>query len=313
MGKPPSMRTNLTLSLLSSTLFANLLSMQAGAQINNAGFEDLNSSSLPQYWSADIHLLAITVDSNGVWHVDSVVYDGGTDYALSADAHSGQYAMELRNGYNFTQQGPLVGRVHASTDTATYQGFPLISVPVAQRPESIGFWAKYAPLADDSAEVSVNVLDVSENIIGTGYLTIGGAVPQYTAFNVSITYTSLDAAAFIQLTFANATYLGTASLGTRLLIDDVSVAFEPDAVGEHTAPALHLSLFPVPSDMQCTVRSSDGARVLDVTVLAADGRAVAAPVLMGDVFDTSALPVGNYLLSVLTNVGVSKARMVVVH
>lgn len=300
------MRTTLTLTLLSAALLAN-------AQITNGGFEDLNSNAMPQYWQGDIHLLVITIDSNGVQHMDSIVYDGGTDYALSTDAHSGQYAMELRNGYNYTQESALIGRVHANSDTTNYQGFPMVSVPIAQRPLSIAFWAKYAPLADDSAEVTVNVLDEAENTIGTGLLAFGGAIPQYTAFEVPIVYTSEDVAAFIQLTFANATYGGTASLGTRLLIDDVSMTVAPDGVGEQALSAPLLNIFPVPADAHCTVRPADGSKVLAVSVLGADGRVISSPVLMGDVLDTGSLSAGSYLLSVRTTTGVSKVRLVVGH
>lgn len=298
------MRTTLTLTLLSAALIAN-------AQITNGGFEELNSDAMPQYWQGDIHLLVITIDSNGVQNMDSVVYDGGTDYALSTDAHTGQFAMELRNGYNYTQQSALIGRVHANSDTTNYQGFPLVSVPVTQRPLSIGFWAKYAPLADDSAEVTVNVLDEAENTIGTGLFTFGGSIPQYMAFEVPIEYTSEDVAAFIQLTFANATYGGTASLGTRLLIDDVSMTVAPDGVSEQALSVPLLNIFPVPADAVCTMRASDGVKVLAVSVLGADGRVIASPVLMGDALDTSSLTAGSYLLSVRTTTGTSKARLLI--
>ncbi len=300
------MRASLTISLLSVCLFAN-------AQFNNGGFEDLNSQAMPQYWQGDLHIFAITVDSNGVFQVDSVVYDAGSDYALSTDAHSGQYAIELRNAYNYTQDEALVGRVHANSDTTNYQGFPLVTVPVTQRPASIGFWAKYAPLADDSAQVTVTVLDEAESTIGTGLLTIGGTVSQYTAFDVPVIYSTEDVAAFIQLTFANATFGGTASFGTRLLIDDVSVTFTPDAVNEAVLPASSLSVFPVPADAQCTVRPKDGAQVLSIAVLCADGRIAATPAQMGDIFDTSALAAGSYVLSIRTTTGFAKARLMVNH
>lgn len=308
------MRTNLTHCLLSAVVLANLPAGEARAQITNGGFEDLNSSSLPRYWQGDLHLLAITIDSNGVYHVDSVVYDGGTDYALSTDAHSGQYAMELRNGYNYTQQGGIVGRMHASADTTSYQGFPIVTVPVTQRPLSVGFWAKYAPLATDSAEVIVVVLDGTETTIGTGLLTIGQAVTQYTAFEVPIVYTSEATAMFMQLTFSNARYEGgTVTLGTRFLIDDVNVTFAPDGVSEQPSSEQRVEVFPLPSDATCTVRPLDGSRVLAASLIDAQGRAVGSPVLTNNTFDTSALRSGSYVLNMRTNSGAAKARVLVNH
>lgn len=301
------MRTDLTLCLLSATLLTN-------AQVTNGGFENLNSSSLPQYWQWDIHILAITIDSNGVYHVDSVVYDGGTDYALSTDAHSGQYAMELRNGYNYTQEEPIVGRMHASADTTSYQGFPLVNVPITQRPVSVGFWAKYAPIATDSAEVTVNVLDEAENMIGSGLLYIGEVVSQYTAFEVPIVYTTEVPAMFVQLTFSNAHYeAGTATLGTRFLIDDVTVTFAPDGVSEQVSSEQRVEVFPMPSDATCTVRPPDGSRVLATSLIDDQGRVVDSPVLSNNTFDTSALPSGNYVLNLRTTSGSAKARVLVKH
>lgn len=301
------MRTNLTLCLLSAALLSN-------AQVTNGGFENLNSSSLPQYWQGDIHLLAITVDSNGVFHVDSVVYDGGTDYALSTDAHSGQYAMELRNGYNYTQQGGIVGRIRASADTGAYQGFPIVTVPISQRPWSIDFWAKYAPLGTDSAEVSVVVLDETETTIGTGLLTIGDAVTEYTAFEVPVVYTSEAPAMFMQLTFANArSEEGSITLGTRFLIDDVNITFAPDGVREEVLSAQQVEVFPLPADAMCSVRPLDGARILNVSLIDAQGRVVDSPILKNGVLDTSAIPSGSYVLNMRTTSGQAKARVLVKH
>jgi hypothetical protein len=72
-----------------------------------------------------------------------------------------------------------------------------------------------------------------------------------------------------------------------------------------------LNIFPVPADALCTMRTSDGSKVLAVSVLGADGRVIDSPVLMGDALVTSSLSAGSYLLSVRTTTGVSKARLVV--
>lgn len=299
------MRILTTISLVAVTAFTH-------AQISNGGFEDISVDMLPHFWTGDLHVIAITIDTNGVVHTDSVVYDGGTDYALSTDAHSGQYAMELRNGYNFSSEASLIGRLHANSDTVTYQGFPLLNIPVDQRPMSISFWAKYAPLADDSAQVTVTVLDEGENTIGTGQLVFGGAIVQYTAFEVPITYATQDPPAFMRLTFANATDYGTASLGTRLLIDDVAAAFSPEGVNETARPTSALSLFPVPASDQCTVRTADGSPVLAVQVLGADGRVIASPTIDRGRFGTSFLPAGGYVIAARTQAGTAHARLLVV-
>lgn len=304
--KTGTMRSTLTLALICSVAYAH-------CQVSNGGFEDLTSNDLPAYWVGDLHLINITVDSNGVFHTDSVVFDGGSDYALSTDAHSGQYAMELRNGYNYTTDEAYVGRLHANSDTDSYGGFQLVTVPVQQRPLSISFWAKYAPLNNDSAYVAISVLDEAENEIGHGELTIGGPVTGYTAFELPITYTTEDVAAFSQISFATATPDGTASLGTRLLIDDVTVTAAPDGIADRFLSMGAVDVFPVPAHDRCTVRMADGSPVLAVNVFSVDGRFCTTPELQSGSFGTDGLAAGDYLLAVRTPAGTARTRLVVVH
>lgn len=300
------MRTSFTLALFPAVFFVN-------AQVNNGGFEDLSVDGLAQYWVGDLHIVQITIDTNGVSHTDSVVYDGGTDYALSADARTGANAMELRNGYNFTSDAPIVGRLHANSDSVSYGGFPIISVPVTQRPTSVEFWAKYAPLGNDSAFASITVLDEAQNTIGYGELSIGGDVPAYAPFQIPVTYSTEDVAAFVQLTFATAAPWGTATLGTRLLIDDVSVTSAPNGLVEVGAEGKALELFPVPADGYCTIRAGRNNTVLAVNLLGIDGSTFPSPVVQAGGFDTSALPAGGYVLSVRTAEGNLRSRLLVVH
>ncbi|HEY0976063.1 MAG TPA: hypothetical protein VGE21_01225, partial [Flavobacteriales bacterium] len=50
----------------------------AHGQIHNGGFEELNDTGFPAYWQGRLMLLEMWVDSNGVFHTDSVVFDGGS-------------------------------------------------------------------------------------------------------------------------------------------------------------------------------------------------------------------------------------------
>ena len=298
------MRAHLTLFSFSAALIAT-------AQLGNGGFESLTVDANAQYWSGDLHILAITLDSNGVWHTDSVVYDGGRDYALSTDAHSGQYAMELRNGYNFTQAYPIVGRLHADADTNSYQSFPIVSMPMGQRPVALTFWAKYAPLGNDSAEVTLNVLDEAQNPIGSGALAIGGTIAEYTAFEVPVTYTSQDPIGFVQLTFANGTSTGSITLGTRMLIDDVALVFAPEGIAGRAGIDGSITLYPVPAADRCTVRTADGSAVLGVQVFSAEGRLLSDQAPVSGTFDTSGLPVGMHIVAVRTRSGIARTRLLV--
>ncbi|MEO8734098.1 MAG: hypothetical protein ABI373_07190, partial [Flavobacteriales bacterium] len=153
---------------------------QADAQLQNGGFEDLNSETLPYYWKWISDPVIIVIDSTGAQ--DSVAYVGGRYTLNSTEVHSGDHAMEIGNGYDFTTQTPFLGTLVASYDTSFAGGFPLDQVLITERPQSVHFFAEYFPEAQDSAFVEAQVYDESYNELGTASLRIGGTVATYTEF-----------------------------------------------------------------------------------------------------------------------------------
>lgn len=283
------------------------LSTAASAQLHNGGFEDLNSSEFPAFWQGNMVLLPVWIDSTGESHTDSVVFDGGANYLLNTtDVHSGQHAIELRNGYDFTTSTPFIGAWSAVPDSEGYMGFPLVQIQTAT-PVSIGFYAKYFPVNGDSALVTATVLNDLGDEIGTGSLTIQGTVVAYTAFDMPITYTSADPGMWLQLTFANAHSSGHASLGTRFLIDDVSVSTLQGV--EEQAALPELTLFPNPAHGSFTLRT--GAAITGLAAVDMNGREQGLERGRDGTVDCTGLAAGSYVLRAITPQGELRRVLVV--
>src|SRR4051812_18007783 len=97
------MKRNRTLSAIAVLLTAGT----AGAQIPNSGFEVMNTDNHISQWGKDI-LMAVIIDSNGNTTSDSIVFDNAL-YFATPEAHSGQQAMEMRNGWNYSSGQGIAG------------------------------------------------------------------------------------------------------------------------------------------------------------------------------------------------------------
>ncbi|MEO8068244.1 MAG: T9SS type A sorting domain-containing protein [Flavobacteriales bacterium] len=270
----------------------------AHAQIQNGGFEQLNVDVLPVYWQGIPFIQLVWIDSNGVAHADSVVFDEGLYVLNTADVHSGSNAAELRNAYNYTMSTTITGNWIASLDTFTY-GFPQAFLGTAMRPGGLSFYGKYLPAGTDSAYAEVRVYDEALNEIGAGTLAIGNTVSVYTLFDVPINYLAQDSAAYVTIHFSTASPGSAATFGTRFLIDDVSMSYMATAVADIAGPSENAP-YPNPATDMVALKGIDasgqGVRLFD-----ACGRQVAfRSVTNADriTISTAGLPRGLYALHV---------------
>jgi len=94
--------------LFSLTMAMTACSLQA--QVLNSSFENLNAGGSPKNWGAIIITeVVIGIDSSSTGPTDSLVTDGAF-YAATTDAHTGNYALELHNGYYSYSGTQLPGR-----------------------------------------------------------------------------------------------------------------------------------------------------------------------------------------------------------
>jgi hypothetical protein len=250
----------------------------------------------------------VVIDTTGVQ--DSIAYLGGRYTLNTTDVHTGQYAMEIGNGYNFTTNEPYTGTLAASYDTIFAGGFPIDQVLLTERPQTVRFFAKYFPEADDTAFVEVEVTNEWADVIGTGTLLIGTTVASYTEFVLPITYTATDSAAHMRLAFHTSTPTGTASLNTRLLVDDVTVENAVTNVAEIVLSD-RFRLYPNPAADVITMAGPSDEPVLNATAIDALGRSLVLTVNDGRWLDHSALAEGVYQLTLRTPTGLVSKPLVV--
>lgn len=239
-----------------------VLSFSAKAQVPNNGFETLNSFNNTSNWG-EVHLLVISVDSNGVFHGDSIVYDDPAErlYFPTTDAYLGMYALEMRNAFNYTTNSPMVGRAALSQFEEDYSGFGGSLVPVTVRPTDLSFYYKYFPVNTDTAFVSLSVYDSNGVEIGTAFIEITDPTNVYTLATRSIHYTSTNPTAYISMEFRTAKPGTQASLGTRFQVDEVNVSIVGLKQEEDVTEAL--TCYPVPvTDVLKIKRTGEWANVL---------------------------------------------------
>ena len=199
--------------------------------IPNSGFNQLNSNGSLRNWG-NVYLVPFTLDTNGNYVTDSIVYDNQY-YAPTADANSGTHALELRNAWNFTSNTGIAGAV-ASDDDSIFSAWGLMNlVPTNATvwtpfsPFNFSFYYKYSPVNGDSAFAQIALWDSSGNQIAEGTAIITAAASSYTQIITSIDYNQPTGyAAFYSMQFSTfyTTSPGShsASFGTRFLVDDIS-------------------------------------------------------------------------------------------
>lgn len=206
--------------IYSSLLMLLFIAGAAQAQIPNSNFEALNFDGSLRNWGS-VYIFSITIDSNGVSTSDSIVFDNYF-YAPSTDAFSGNYALELRNAYNFTTGEGIAGRVSCDSDSVFTSWGSVEIIESTIHPSEMSFHYKFFPAGSDSAFAAIYIFDAGGNTIGQGELVIGAATTAYTYAVVPVVYTSTNPAAAYSLVFSNQAGYSEVNLGTRFLVDDVS-------------------------------------------------------------------------------------------
>lgn len=285
-----------------------ILALTAKAQIPNNGFETLNSDNNVSQWSKAF-LTVIWIDSTGESHGDSIVFDSPNQalYLPSTDAHSGQYALEMRNAYNYTSTVGIAGGAVLTQDDGYSIGFE-VPVPVSPiLPETFHFYYKYFPLASDSAHALAKLYDVDGIEIGEASLTIGGTVSDYTLAAIPITYSEIRPVEYISISFLTAVPGSEPTFGTRFLVDDVSFDGTLGLNELKESPAI----YPNPANSGFQVDGLTGDETLKIFNLMGEG--VDLTYSKTGEIDCSAWENGVYLLQILRSTGIATSRVVVSH
>lgn len=199
------------------------------AQVVNGNFEDVKDNFLPRNWGMTFiqqFILDMETGENMgdqiqyTWCVPSMVY-------ASMEAKTGQYAMEVSNAYNWTQEKVIPGTAMIFNDPE--QDGPGWNPGVPVNPGSsvilLGFDYKFLPAGDDIAEAKLEVYDADGNELGKASLDISGTHASYEYVYTPISITHAGTPAFMYISFNMAKEGSTPTFGSRLIVDNVIVNF----------------------------------------------------------------------------------------
>lgn len=241
------------------------LALSANAQVPNNGFETINPGGSIANWTNNI-ILTIGIDSSG--HADSLVIDNSF-YFPTTDAHSGNFAMEMRNGYNFTANTAYGGNAFASASDSGYGFFPTL-LPIQGRPTSFSFYYKYFPVAGELGLGSLNVFDSNGVQVGNANFTAINTTFSYMLASAPVNYTDTAMPAFFMVQFSTCMPGQTPALGTRFLVDDVNISTTTDVKETGKEDRFAMTCYPTLVQDELTISFNGIRRQEAVTIIIAD-------------------------------------------
>lgn len=197
------------------------------AQVVNGDFENVKPNFLPSNWGMNflqqVGFDPVTGESFGdqiqfTWCVPSMVY-------ASTEAKDGQYAMEISNAYNVTQDAVIPGFVSIfNNPEEDIPGWnPGVPVEPGRSVVMLGFDYKFLPVGNDIAEAKLLVVDENGTEIGKASVEISGTHDTYTYIYTPIEVLQTGTPAYMYITFNMAKEGSTPNFGTRLIVDNVIV------------------------------------------------------------------------------------------
>jgi hypothetical protein len=273
-----------------------ILQFATNAQIVNGGFETLNPSNAPIHWVPKFYLFPVLMDSLGLPHSDSIVFDGFMSKINNTNPHSGNNAYEMRSGYNFTKNEGFASAVRAMGDSST-MGFFAGGFPYQASLNKLQFYYHFESKMNDTAFASFVVFDENEEEIFKADFDLTVYESGYKEMNKTIEYPSSKPAAYAVLYFSSCKPESNPHLGSRLLIDDISLSsanfIQEKAIGG-------IRFFPNPVKNKLFIESKNGEYFDEITIFNLEGSKV-FNTNNTDEIDLSNLKSGVYFIKVQNN------------
>lgn len=191
----------------------------------------------------------------------------------STDAHAGQYAAKIKTvaaDPDYTNFPELQQIFPSDTISGLLLSGDFLEgvfgLPVTERPLSFDFYSKYTTPGADSAAILIQVLNYDaqaqeSNVIGQGlgFLT---NTPNYGQFSIPIQYLNQNQADSIAIFFFSSagglttfglTGLGLPIPGSELLVDDVSIVYEPNSVADNASNKFSFKMYPNPVQNELSI------------------------------------------------------------
>jgi Secretion system C-terminal sorting domain len=254
-------------------VFVMLSIANMNAQIINGDFETINQTGLVSNWGKNYAMNVVLDPATGESTPDLIQYGGCSTSLCSPTpvSHSGQYAMEMINFYNITQDKLIVGGAvlfeDATQNTPPGGNYNIntsfvpfdSSILYANQGLSLGFYYKFWPMGNDVAEANLELFDVEGNSVGKVSVPISGVNSDFNYIYTPVTFTSSATPVAMSMSFALAKEGTIPTFGTSLIVDDVML--NNVSLSNFQLTSDSFKVFPTITNEQLTIQK--GTKVAD--------------------------------------------------
>ncbi len=255
----------------------------ASAQVPNPSFEEfIGYGNETRFWGPNPMSIAISIDLEGNTTTvsETIIYEPDTySYCFfNNDAHTGNRAMEIRNAFNVTKNEVIPGKMilfnedEGSTTASGWNTGQQISDNITL--EGLGFYYKFFPLNNDTAQAKLELFNSGGESVGIAVVEISGLHSDYTYASAPIEITSTETPTFMTVEFSMGSGTTNATMGSKLIIDDVSTTNLP--LSNPFVQASQFLIYPTLASQEIHIAKGDnmldGSYAIEIFTL--DGRAI---------------------------------------
>jgi len=231
----------------SSNVFGNLKIPGSMLQIDNVSYTGVTSQ--PALLNGDFELwVSQTLYRASEWYINNGEKSG---VDMTTDMHSGNYAIKLttttgdENGIPVARNATIsTGYYVCPNNTNCYQkgGFPY-----DKQIDALGFWYKYAPVADDKAQFNITFKNNGNFINGSNIPLLASA--EYKYMEIPINLGQMPDSVIVEFQSSIWEHRTVNYAGSVLIIDDVIFKSQRPTVGlSNQRPDEKISVFPNPGN-----------------------------------------------------------------
>lgn len=226
----------ITLTLRMFLVFVLVSNMNA--QVINGSFENVKENFLPSNWGKNYTYNVGMDPVTGETTSDEIQFSScmpGLCYSNFGNSHSGQYALEMANAFNATQNQIIVGGAvlfeDATQDSPPGGNYNINTSFVPFNASlfnsyygyNLGFYYKFLPLGNDIAEANLELFDSELNSVGKVSVPISDVSSGFDYVYASVNLTSTNTPVFMSLSFSMAQEGSIPTFGSTLIVDDVFI------------------------------------------------------------------------------------------
>lgn len=237
---------------------------------------------------------------------DGLNYDGTWinfhTFSRSDDAHSGNFAAQIENVTD-----DLLGIIPGAAFTGTFDFDPLtyeytfqLGIPITGKPTSLNGYFKYSPVGGDTMIAVVGMFKWDEvemdlDSIGGGIYFTANPTSNYTNFQVPIEYFSNEDADTMYIMFTAST--DSYHEGSKLLVDDVTINYNPSAIDENFQS--EIVCFPNPVSDRLYISNTCGFEIISFILTDITGKIVLSGKKVTEPIHLRHIESGIYFLNLL--------------